>query len=105
VSGYSCGGASTGDEDEIFSFVAPASGNATVSLDVKSDGGLDPDDFDLYVLSGTCNPSRCVAVSASSGDDSVTFPVTAGTTYYIVVELYDWGFLTSNDYTVYLLCP
>jgi hypothetical protein len=102
ISGYSCSLADTGDKDDIFSFVAPASGQVTVNLDVSDSGALIPDDFDLYLLAGGCHPGRCVAVSAASGDDSATFAVTAGTTYYIVVEAYEWGFLTSNGYTVQL---
>ena len=106
ISNYSCGGNALSDEDDIYSFVAPNTGTATVTLDVDSSGLLIPEDFDLVILEGACNPKLCKAMAATSGDDSVSFPVTAGVTYYIVVELYAWGgLLATGEYDVDLTCP
>lgn len=95
--------AATGPED-IFAFVASGTGTASVNLDVDQDGFF-PDDLDVYILEGGCNQHLCIDYADSNGDDTVNFPVTAGQTYYIVVESDGFGFPPSGDYTLTLNCP
>ncbi len=95
--------AATGPED-IFAFVAPGTGLASVNLDVVQDGFL-PDDLDIYVLGGACNDQLCLGSSTATGDDYLTFQVTSGRTYYLVVEMYALGFPPQGDYTLTLSCP
>jgi len=95
--------AATGPED-IVSFVSTGTGLATVHLDVSQDGFI-PDDLDVYILEGACNPHLCLDYADSVGDDNVDFPVVVGQTYYIVVELDSLGFPPLGDYTLTLNCP
>jgi hypothetical protein len=95
--------AATGPED-IFAFVSTGTGLASVNLDVDQDGWI-PDDLDVYILEGACNQHLCIDYADSTGDDNVNFQVTAGQTYYIVVELDGLGFPPLGDYTVTLTCP
>lgn len=97
VDNYSCSSLG-GSDDHVYSFVPQTSGTAHVDLSIDD---FD-DDYDLFILEGACNPTLCHAHSATSGDDSVSFSVTAGMTYYIVVEEYmsPW-----YGYRVSLSCP
>lgn len=104
VSGHACTAIDTTLEDRIYSFVAPTTGSVTLTLDVTIDDAFG-DDMDLYVLDGTCNPTACLAHSALTGDDSVTFTATAGRTYFVVVELYAGGVFTFLEYTLTASCP
>ena len=59
-----------------YSFVAPASSQVTLTLSGTSA------DLDLFVLAdagGVCGQNGCIAYD----DQSVTFPATAGTLYYV----------------------
>lgn len=69
--------------DDYFRYVAPASGNLTVSLDLRQDAG----DVDLFVL----RQNLSVLDSSESLEDieSVTVPVTSGAVYYIQVLGYE----------------
>lgn len=97
LSGYSCS-THGGGGDRVYAFVAPRSGTVTASL------GCEPfDDLDLYILEGSCNPQACTHVGLESGGENVSFPVTAGTTYYVVVEAYQIGF--AGIYNLFLSCP
>jgi len=95
--------AATGPED-IFSFVSTGTGLASVNLDVAQDGWI-PDDLDVYILEGGCNQHLCVDFGDDTGDDNVNFQVTAGQTYYIVVEFDFLGFPPDGDYSLTLNCP
>jgi cysteine-rich repeat protein len=96
--------AATGPED-IYAFVPTSTGLATVDLNVAMDSGFFPDDMDVYILEGGCNQHLCLDHSDSAGDDTVNFQVTAGRTYYIVVELDSLGFPFDGNYSVMLNCP
>lgn len=104
VSGHACTSIDTTLEDRIFTFVAPTTGSVTLTLDIAIDDAFG-DDMDLYVLDGTCDPTACLAHSALTGDDSVTFTATAGRTYFVVVELYATGLLTFLEYSLAASCP
>jgi hypothetical protein len=97
VSGYSCSTHGAGG-DRVYSFVADRSGTVTATLGCEMF-----DDLDLYILDGSCNPQACTHVGLEQGSENVNFPVTAGTTYYIVVEAYQIGF--AGIYDLFLTCP
>jgi cysteine-rich repeat protein len=101
---YSCGTEDATGGDKIFSFTPSSSGVATVFLDVDQDGFLG-DNLDLYVLEGACNPTLCVSAGEANGDDTVNFNVSAGLTYFLVVELEALGFPPSGAYAINLTCP
>ena len=74
-----------------YTYVAAQSGQVTVELTMIADelvellfGTLD--DLDVFVLdgSGSCDPGACIA----GGDTTVTWNVTAGSSWYIVVDGY-----------------
>ncbi|MDY0002432.1 MAG: DUF4215 domain-containing protein, partial [Polyangia bacterium] len=105
VQGYSCGSELGDTADRIYSFVAPATGVATLFLDVEADGFLG-DELDLYVLGGSCHPGLCVGASETAGDDSLAINVTAGKTYYAVVEFFSMGFPGAGGaFSLTLTCP
>jgi cysteine-rich repeat protein len=98
VSGYTC--TSYGSSSEhVYAFTPSASGSVTVSL-TCDDNGWDSDDWDLGILTGACNPKLCTRYASSSGCDSTTINVVAGTTYYLVVEQYS----ASDGYTLRVQC-
>ncbi len=97
VDDYSCTSSFGGGGDRVYSFTPSSSGSATVDIDCDDSSS----DADLYILEGACNPELCLDYSVNIGCDNMTFPVTAGTTYYIVVEDYN----IYSGYTVYLTCP
>jgi hypothetical protein len=105
VSGHSCSALDTTGADAIYSFVAPASGSVTATLNVIDDDPLFGDDFDLYVLTGVCDPLACLTHGQATGDESVTFSVVAGQTYFLVAEAFAFGLLTSGDYALSVSCP
>lgn len=70
------------------------SGNGTLTATLSNYTG----DLDVYIL-GSCNPTDCLGTVFS---DSATYTVTAGVTYYIVVDADD-GSGSSYDLTV--TCP
>lgn len=83
VSGYNCTTFGSG-VDYVYSFVPTNSGNASVSVTCDNWD----DDYDVMILRGSCHPKLCIAAGTSSSCDNVSFPVTAGLTYFIVVEAY-----------------
>jgi len=92
INGYNCTPDSYPNGDVIASFTATA--NQTVTAQIVIDWVLD--DYDLMVLEGACNPNLCVAVANAVGTfETVTFPVQAGLTYYIVTEVWDFDWLFS----------
>jgi len=97
---YGCGGNNETGNEYVYSLVAPYSGTATVTVT-----GLAAD-LDLFALSdvgGGCDAGSCVAQSRAggNGDETVTFNMVIGTTYYFVVD----GFLeAASAYTLSLGC-
>jgi hypothetical protein len=86
-------------------YVASQSGQATVELALIADELIEfvfgpLDDLDVFVLdgSGACDPSACVA----GGDTTVTWNVSAGSTWYIVVDGYQ-GDVSPYDLTLTLV--
>ena len=88
ITGYACTASTSYEASEYaYAFVAPGTGEITVSVT-----GLSAD-LDLFVLAdseGECDPEDCVESSrnAGSADDTVTFSVTEGQTYYFVIDGY-----------------
>ncbi|MFH2010802.1 MAG: DUF4215 domain-containing protein [bacterium] len=105
ITGYSCGTAAAALGDHVYSFVAGATGLANASLNVIEEDPVLGDDIDLYVLEGACVPSQCIAAGNTWGDELFTFPVTAGMTYYVVVETVYWGLISQLDYDLNVNCP
>jgi len=99
VTEYGCyGGYSYSGPEFAYTFVADESGEVTLTL-----SGLN-DDLDLFLLDGSdCDPSACLAGSANGGtdDESITYDVTAGAEYRIVVDGYAGAV---SDYTLELNC-
>ncbi len=82
---YSCSGASEAGPEVVYEFLPYADG--TVDFAVAPADGVN---VDLYLMQDTCHPDRCIADSSSSGvgdDEVLTIEVTAGTYYYLSVEL------------------
>ena len=97
MNNYSCASYGSG-YDRVYTFTAPNSGQATADLDCIDWN----DDYDVFILEGACHPNLCIAYGASSSCDTVNFQVTAGMSYWIVVEEYmnPW-----DDFRVTLTCP
>lgn len=83
-----CGG--TGN-DAVYSFVAPANGEAIVSISVLD--GAKPDAA-IYVRADECENSKKEVACANTGKAGANeladpFPVTKGSTYYVFVDSQD----------------
>jgi cysteine-rich repeat protein len=86
---YSCSGLGS-TSDRVYALTIPA-GISSVTADLTCDDT--DDDYDLYILEGSCHGELCLDYGASITCDNLTFNVTPGMTYYIVVEEYSalWG--------------
>ncbi len=100
VTEYACSGLTESGKEYTYRFTAATTGSITVDL-----SGIAPGvDLDLFVLLhpyGTCTPGNCIAYGASTGDESVTFDVLEGETYYIVVDGYQGA---EGTYDIGLTC-
>ena len=102
-SDYSCTAVNDNESgpEYIYVFNVAEDGDATVDLT-----GLTAD-LDLFVLEavndGGCDPNECLDSSRSGGtsDESVTFSVLSGETYYIVVDGYNGN---TGPYSISLTC-
>jgi len=97
---YGCGGDDDGRE-YVYSFDSPIQGEVTVTLDIANTA---LDDLDLFILEDTgnaCSAVDCVGASLTRFDETVTFDVTFGTTYYIVVDGHDES---EGDYLLSVEC-
>ncbi len=93
-----CGGISN-RADRIYAFTAPASGSVQASVTCADSG----DDYQIYVYEGACHQNLChdaYTFNACTSGSDLTFTVTAGLTYYIVVE--PW--FASDDFGIALNC-
>jgi cysteine-rich repeat protein len=81
---FSC--SSYGDGvDRVYALTVPA-GITSVTADLSCDDSSD--DYDLFILEGSCHGGLCIDYGTGGYCDSVTFSVTPGMTYYIVVDEY-----------------
>jgi hypothetical protein len=88
IDSYSCPAWATGEYglEAYARFVPTTSGMVTAAL-----AGFVPADLDLFVFgtatTGACDPGACVTYSVTTNSpEVVSFPVTAGETYYFVVD-------------------
>jgi cysteine-rich repeat protein len=94
ITTYSCNSRDESGPEYTYYFAPTNSGNVTVDLSGMTD------DLDLYVLTdpGTdCDPTNCMAY----GDNSVTFAVTGGETYFIIVDGFEGAL---SEYTLDMSC-
>jgi hypothetical protein len=98
VSGSGCG-----DDfnlySSVFRFLAPATGSLQVQVVHES---ATSDRFNVYVLSGVCNPSACLS-KACCYDPGLSVGMVAGATYFIVVT--DNNPSETGHYTLKVTCP
>jgi len=75
----------TGDE-VAFEFTPSAAGTAEATLEYLWVPFTT--ELDLFVLdgSGGCDPAACIATDLGIGPDEVSWAVTPGATYYLVVD-------------------
>jgi hypothetical protein len=88
---YPCSSWDESGPEVVYAFVADRADRLTVTL-----SGLEGD-LDVFVLSGSCAPEACTG----AGDVSKTFEVTAGETYYVVVDGFGGAV---SPYTLSLTC-
>jgi cysteine-rich repeat protein len=78
---YSCRTWNESGPEMVYTFSPTTSESITLSLN-----GMTGGDLDLFLIqAGVCAPDQCVA----SGNSELTYAVTAGETYFIVVDGYD----------------
>ena len=94
ITGYSCAPYTYSGPEYVYTYVATANGEITVTLDDESA------ETDVLVLEDQglgCNPASCIATGLSSA----TFDAVDGNTYYIVVD----GFLgAAGTYSLDFTC-
>ena len=94
ITGYACNSFNESGPEYTYVFAPTNSGSATVTLSGMSA------DLDLFVLTPAgfnCDPAEC----SDYGDDSVTFTVTGGEFYYLVVDGYQGA---ESPYTINVSC-
>ena len=98
VSSYSCASL-TEDGPEYTYLFAPSSGSsATVTM---SPSGADLDLFVLDWSGGTCAGTNCNTYSAGIGSETVTFSITPGNLYFVVVDGWNGA---QGSYTINFTC-
>jgi hypothetical protein len=85
ISQYGCTPSNENGNELAYSWVAEGSGEVTFTIDGLSS------DLDLFGLQDAglgCDPASCLDSSTSGGSnpESITMTVSAGTTYYVVVD-------------------
>jgi hypothetical protein len=73
----------TGPES-VYAFTGTAANRVTIELSPA--GG---EDLDLFLLGAACDPAACLASSASTADETLTFTAEVGTSYRVVVDGFD----------------
>ena len=88
---YSCVGWDESGPEYVYEYTATVNGQATVHIDELPDSIIEyvlgsMDNLDVFILSpaGGCSANSCVAYH----DDTVSWTVTAGSTWYVVVDGY-----------------
>jgi len=75
----------------VYEFIPSISGIASLELD-----GINAN-LDLFVLNNQCHSGNCIA----NGDQAAIFPITAGQTYYVIVD----GFMgAQSNYSLSVDC-
>jgi len=92
---YSCSGLSETGPEYAYTFTAPVSGQATVTLSEMTA------DLDVFVLDETGTPCDAANSCLDYGDTEVSWSTTAGSVYYIVVDGYQGAV---SDYEIVLTC-
>ncbi|MCP4871000.1 MAG: hypothetical protein GY898_20025 [Proteobacteria bacterium] len=89
ISAYNCVAWDESGPEYTYSYTAAVTGQATVNISLIADEIIEfvfgpQEDLDLFILDGNggCAGDTCVAY----GDDTVSWDVTAGSTWYIVVD-------------------
>jgi hypothetical protein len=89
-----------------YAFTPDKSGLAT--FEVVPSAGFDSALFIIEEWGSGCAPADCVAsadASSAGGTEAITdFRVTAGNTYYLVVDGYGQGASNTGDYTLRMVC-
>ncbi|RED49345.1 T9SS-dependent choice-of-anchor J family protein [Seonamhaeicola aphaedonensis] len=82
-----CDSNTAGTKAEWYAYTASTDGFASVTTDLGSNSG---DDTNMYIYSGTCGSLSCLAssddISPSNLLSEANFPISSGTTYYIVFD-------------------
>ncbi len=96
---YACGG---GSKDEVFRFMPTASGTYTITVDPTFDSVL-------YVVTNCTSITSLTCLGAEdavgSAPEVLSLGLTAGTTYYIIVDGYTTSSDLSGPYTITLTSP
>ena len=99
---YACVGWDESGPEYVYEYVATVDGQATVHIEELADELIEMvfgpmDNLDVFILdpSGGCGANSCVAYH----DDTVSWTVTAGSTWYVVVDGYQ-GDTSPFDLTV-----
>ncbi len=96
VGTYNCVAWDESGPEYAYEYTATVNGTATVDISVT--GWFNFSDLDVFVLdgsSGSCDPMSC----ETYGDSTATWTVTAGSTWYILVDGYQGD---SSDYDITL---
>ncbi|HMV22976.1 MAG TPA: T9SS type A sorting domain-containing protein [Saprospiraceae bacterium] len=99
ASSSACGWSTPGQE-KIYSFTPTASGNATLVVSSTNSAGYV--DYQYKAASGGCNGTGWTCIIDLFSPGSATFPVTAGVTYYLLL---DPETTSSVTHTFQVNCP
>tara|TARA_Y100001968_G_scaffold322549_2_gene358797 strand:+ start:98 stop:1099 length:1002 start_codon:yes stop_codon:yes gene_type:complete len=107
IDAWSCApGVDESGPEYVYVYTAAADGQATVTLSMQPDELIELltgplDDLDLFILDASlgCGSSACVASGVTSGNDTVSWNVTAGSIWYVVVDGFEGD---TSDYTITL---
>jgi len=92
-----CGSDSMSGDESIWKFVSPVTRVVTVQVSYSDYNG---DPVSVYVMSGACNPTTCIAADYGWLAE-VTFTAEAGRPYYIASEEIWYG----NRFDIWVKCP
>jgi hypothetical protein len=92
VDAYPCGGGAASGPEAVYRFIPADDGQVEIYL---TDIAVD---LNLYLLENTCLPGQCAAF----GDAAITYTVSAGTEYFVVV---DGAEAAGGDFVLHLECP
>ncbi|MBN1769946.1 MAG: pre-peptidase C-terminal domain-containing protein [Deltaproteobacteria bacterium] len=96
LDGYSCTSYPETGPETVYSLVGTAQNRVTISM-TPSTGG----DLDLFLLGADCAPAACLAASASTGSENLTFTAEVGATYRVVVDGFEGA---AGGYSLEVTC-